>query len=72
MCQKDNKEKLMAVTKDSLQSLDGARQLRSKMHNDNFRDATNKLEIFLRTLLNHYYGIRTVDLITRVKQRSNY
>ena len=48
ICQKDNKQKLMTVSSDGLQSVDTIRQLRSKLHNDNFRDATDRLTEILR------------------------
>ena len=48
ICQKDNKQKLMTVSSDGLQSVDTIRQLRSKLHNDNFREATDRLAEILQ------------------------
>ena len=47
ICQNDNQQKLKNVSHDGLQSVDNMRQLRIKLPNDNFRDATDRLtEIF--------------------------
>ena len=47
ICQFDNQQKLMNVSHDGLQSVDNIRQLRTKLPNVNFRDATDRLtEIF--------------------------
>ena len=43
ICQKDNTQQLMTLSNDGLQSVDTIRQLRSKLHNDNFRDATDRI-----------------------------
>lgn len=48
ICQEDNKKNLMTVSKDGLQSADSIKQLRMKLHHDNFRDATNRLTEILQ------------------------
>lgn len=39
-------EKLMTVSKEGLESVNTVRQLRSKLQNDNFREATDRLNAF--------------------------
>ena len=49
MCQKDTKQKLMKVSRDSLEFVDTIRQLRLKLRSDNFRDTTDWLTVILQT-----------------------
>ena len=48
VCQKDTKQKLMKVSRDSLESLDTVRQLRLKLRSDNFRDTTDWLTVIFQ------------------------
>lgn len=46
ICQENATEKLMTVSKEGLESVNTVRQLRSKLQNDNFREATDRLNAF--------------------------
>ena len=49
ICQQASKQKLMTVSSDGLPSVNTIRQLRSKLSNDNFREATDRLTGIFRT-----------------------
>ena len=48
VCQKDTKQKLKKVSRDSLESVDTVRQLRLKLRSDNFRDTTDRLTVIFQ------------------------
>ena len=48
VCQKDTKQKLMKVSRDSLESVNTVRQLRLKLRSDNFRDTTDRLTVIFQ------------------------
>ena len=51
ICQENKDQKLLTPKSDGLNTIDNARQLRMKIRNDNFRDATDRLtEVFTSSL----------------------
>ena len=72
VCQKDTKQKLMKVSRDSLESLDPIRQLRLKLRSDNFRDTTDWFTVILQAEhINSSHGIKTADRIIWVSPKSS-